>query len=57
MFAKLAMVFWLVLQFDLSHINASFIRALIRADIYHIYSSIMRKILYQKHQRKVRCAL
>jgi len=46
MFAKLAMVFWLVLQCDLSHINASFIRALIRAEI-----------LYQKHQRKVRCAL
>jgi len=26
-------------------------------NIYRIYSSITRKILYQKHQRKVRCAL
>jgi len=24
---------------------------------YCIYSSIMRKIVYQKHQRKVRCTL
>jgi len=29
----------------------------IRRQKFRIYSSITRKILYQKHQRKVRCAL